>query len=372
MKVLMALFLRRLRPLFCRSKADPKRVLLFATTAIGDSVMISSCVRYIGESGCHICLVGSQHAIKILGNHRVVRDRILYRRGWVRALALIPKLWSLNCSVGLVLHVSDSAAWLLASIGATEEGFAGEWLSYQKPPFPIRWVDDSVAAHIAEKHCLIAAHALGIDSNYTLRNEIFGRSRPAGGGTGRGRRQRTIGLVPGAQNFYKCWPVNKFIELGATLSDHGYQIVIFGTEHEAHLIKALSAGVPSATVFSGDLDAVFDRLDTLCCLVTNDTGLMHVADALGCPVVALFAATPAFLAAPLDAERSTTIHKPVTCYPSTKFKITPTTCYNKQCDNPMCMDQISVADVFSRVIGLDSRIRQSEKNFSECQVQLWQ
>ena len=261
-------------------------------------------------------------------------------------------IWKANCSKALVLHVSDSAAWMLASVGAELQSFCGTSLRHQKPNFDVSWIDDSAAPHIAEKHCLVAISALGINIPYTLRNEIFNRSFRNRSCHKSNPKRSAIGLVPGAQNFYKCWPVKNFLQLGIELENRGFEIFIFGTQHESDRISVLSTGLPRAKVFSGSLEEVFVALQRLDCIISGDTGLMHIADAVGCPVVGLFSATPSFLARPLNAKRSRVIHKPVTCFPSTTFRITETTCYNKSCGNPICMKQISVDEVLGKVIDL--------------------
>jgi len=352
MKARVAQVLRWLRHLVQCSPPNKNRILVFATTAIGDSVMMSSCIRFLGDAGYEILLVASHSASTILGNHPSVKQIFPYRRGWFRALRLVWPLWKLNCKYALVLHVSDSAAWMLASISAEREAFCGQWLDYQKPAFDIRWIDDSSVLHIAEKHCLVASAALNLECNYELRNEIFNRSIEIQFERYFETSRPLIGLIPGARDFYKCWPVENFLQLGIKLENLGFSVVIFGTEHESHLIHYLMNGLKQPVLFEGTLEDTFSALRELACVVSNDTGLMHVADALNCPVVGLFSATPAFLARPLNIELSRIVHKPVTCFPSTEFRITETTCYNKTCQNPICMRQIEVSEVLDLVLEL--------------------
>jgi ADP-heptose:LPS heptosyltransferase len=349
---MVASFLRLLRKVIIRTPADDRCVLVFATTAIGDSIMMSSCIRLLGEAGFNIYLVAGKAAVTVLGDHEAIKKTFHYRRGWFRALPMVWPIWKANCSRALVLHVSDSAAWMLASVGAELRSFCGTSLRHQKPNFDVSWIDDSAAPHIAEKYCLVAISALGINIPYTLRNEIFNRNFRNRSCHKSNPKRSAIGLVPGAQNFYKCWPVKNFLQLGIELENRGFEIFIFGTQHESDRISVLSTGLPRAKVFSGSLEDVCVALQRLDCIISGDTGLMHIADAVGCPVVGLFSATPSFLARPLNTKRSRVIHKPVTCFPSTTFRITETTCYNKSCGNPICMKQISVDEVLGKVIDL--------------------
>lgn len=359
MKTRFARALRWVRHLVPFRSPNKNRILVFATTAIGDSVMMSSCIRFLGDAGYEILLVASHSATTILGNHPSVKKIFPYRRGWFRALRLVWPLWKLNCKHALVLHVSDSAAWMLASISAESEVFCGQWLDYKGRAFDIRWIDDSSALHVAEKHCLVASAALSLGYNYELRNEIFNCSIEIQSERCFESSRPLIGLVPGARNFYKCWPVENFLQLGTELENLGFSVVVFGTQHESHLIEPLMNDLKQPFLFEGTLEDTFAALRELACVVSNDTGLMHVADALNCPVVGLFSATPAFQTRPLNIELSRVVHKPVTCFPSTEFRITETMCYNKTCQNPVCMRQIEVSEVLDLVLELTNKKRPS-------------
>ncbi len=104
-----------------------------------------------------------------------------------------------------------------------------------------------------------------------------------------------IGFCPGAEfGPAKRWPHYHYAELAKQLIDDGYQIVLFGSakDNEAgkEIIAALSseqqawcrnlAGRPSeqAVILLAACKAV----------VSNDSGLMHVAAALDRPLVALY------------------------------------------------------------------------------------
>jgi lauroyl/myristoyl acyltransferase/ADP-heptose:LPS heptosyltransferase len=102
-----------------------------------------------------------------------------------------------------------------------------------------------------------------------------------------------IGLIVGSENSpEKRWPVAHWRALIATLP--GRQFVIFGTAGDAPLAAAVAEGFgPRVGNLAGrtDLDAFAGQLTTCTLLVTNDTGGMHLANALGVPLIALFGPT---------------------------------------------------------------------------------
>jgi 3-deoxy-D-manno-octulosonic-acid transferase/heptosyltransferase-1 len=73
-------------------------------------------------------------------------------------------------------------------------------------------------------------------------------------------------------------------------------------------------------------------------LVSTDTGPMHMAAAMGCPVVALFGPTDRKRTGPYG-KTHVVIGADLSCSP----------CFRKQCDEPVCMTDISVDRVFEAV-----------------------
>ena len=114
-----------------------------------------------------------------------------------------------------------------------------------------------------------------------------------------------IGLIPGSENSpEKRWPPEHWRSLIAAFP--GQKFLLFGTQRDAPITAAIATGWPAGTVedLAGktDLPAYAARLRQCQLVVSNDTGGMHLANALGVPVVALFGPTnpvrtgPAFAA----------------------------------------------------------------------------
>jgi ADP-heptose:LPS heptosyltransferase len=99
-----------------------------------------------------------------------------------------------------------------------------------------------------------------------------------------------VGLFPGAGHESRRWPLDKFAQLADSLSrnDRVRPIVFVGPE-EAKIVSEIRAAFPSSAV-------VLDRLSIrqlaslqarLAVFVSNDTGPLHIAAAVGAPVVLL-------------------------------------------------------------------------------------
>jgi heptosyltransferase-1 len=106
----------------------------------------------------------------------------------------------------------------------------------------------------------------------------------------------------------KEWPVAHWIALGQTmarqgLNGQGLQIVLpWGTPSERARSETIAASVPGARVPErAPLDAVARLIAGAQCVVGVDTGLLHLAAALGVPLVAIFAGSKPHLTGPVGS-----------------------------------------------------------------------
>ena len=99
-----------------------------------------------------------------------------------------------------------------------------------------------------------------------------------------------VGLFPGAGHPSRQWPLARFVELADMLerNDSVRVVVVLGPEERTRL-RELRAAFPRATVFLDQLNIpqLAAALARLSVFVTNDTGPMHIAYAVGTPVVVL-------------------------------------------------------------------------------------
>ena len=91
----------------------------------------------------------------------------------------------------------------------------------------------------------------------------------------------------------KEWPVARWIELGQALAASGNTVVLpWGNETERRRSAEIAAAVPNAKVPDlQPLDDVARMIARAAFVVGVDTGLLHLAAALGVPLVAIFLGT---------------------------------------------------------------------------------
>ena len=112
-----------------------------------------------------------------------------------------------------------------------------------------------------------------------------------------------IGLIAGSENTpEKRWPVPHWRALIESLPAERF--VLFGTVNDVAIATAIAAGFGSrveSLAGKTDLLAFAERLRSCRLLVTNDTGGMHLANALGIPLIALFGPTNPIRTGPVFA-----------------------------------------------------------------------
>jgi heptosyltransferase II len=149
-----------------------------------------------------------------------------------------------------------------------------------------------------------------------------------------------IGMNPGATyGLAKCWYPDRFGEVGKRLSEKWEtRVLLFGKEEERpivhEILKHMGTKGIDLTGKTGllQLAALMERCTLL---VTNDTGTMHVATAVGTPVVAIFGSTPPLTTGPWG-DRHVVVKRDVSCSPCWK-RICPT--------DHRCMELITVDEI---------------------------
>lgn len=174
-----------------------------------------------------------------------------------------------------------------------------------------------------------------------LRAHGFGE--PAGGG-------RWVVLHPGARWPGRQWTIEGYAALADRLLAAGHRVVITGTPDEAATTAAVVARMQrSPLVLAGktDFPTFLGILGTADLFVGVDSGPMHLASAIGTPVVALFGPAHPAMVGPRGPHDQTVFH-------GDRFPCSP--CAQTVCAHPgrSCMTAITIDEVWAAVCrGLD-------------------
>ena len=110
-------------------------------------------------------------------------------------------------------------------------------------------------------------------------------------------------LCPGAEyGPAKRWPAEHFIALARRLLDDGYAVWLLGSPNDQPSASPIAAALAGVRDLTGrtDLGTAIDLLSLASVVISNDSGLMHAAAAVGRPLIALFGSSSPTYTPPLS------------------------------------------------------------------------
>ncbi len=145
-------------------------------------------------------------------------------------------------------------------------------------------------------------------------------------------------VAPGTRWETKRWPPERFAEVAERLAaEDDVRVIVVGAEDDADLARVIGERVGERALdWTGrtslvELAALFERSALL---LTNDSGPMHLAAAVGTPLVAVFGPTNPARTGPYS-DRAAVVTSAAHCAP----------CYRRQCDRLVCLHEVRVEDV---------------------------
>lgn len=153
-----------------------------------------------------------------------------------------------------------------------------------------------------------------------------------------------VGFVPGAEyGPAKRWPPEHFATLARALVERGYQVWLFGSEKDRPVCRQIARlGGGGITDLSGRtrLEDAIDLIAATAWMVTNDSGLMHIAAATERRLVAIYGSSTPNYTPPLS-ERAHVMHLGLDCSP----------CFERECPfgHYRCLQDIRPEAVLSEM-----------------------
>ena len=344
------------------TKASPGRILIIKLSAIGDVIHTLPFLEVLKGRypETPIDWLIEEDAAQIIEGHKAL-DRVIVsrRKAWQRDLLrpgrqaaslreIVRFLRDLRSrEYDLVIDVQGLLkSGLMTGLvrGRRKVGFSGgregSSLFLTERPFPVNYEQ-----HALDRY-LQGAGYLGCRADgWTGEIPVRSRDRQAVDRLIREKgleERRLIAVNPVAKWKTKLWNSKKFSILAARMERELDGTVLFtGSLQDRPTIgKIIGATETRALNLAGrttlkELAHLFSRCDLL---VTTDTGPMHLAAAMGCPVVAIFGPTSPLRTGPYG-EGHRVVREDLECGP----------CFKKSCDHMSCMKNITVDKVFEAV-----------------------
>ena len=151
--------------------------------------------------------------------------------------------------------------------------------------------------------------------------------------------RRVLAICPGAEyGPAKQWPTVHFAELGRQMARQGWDLWLFGSAKDVAVCEGIAATCRVATNLAGrtTLEQAVDLMSLADAVVSNDSGLMHVAAALDRPLVALYGSSDPGFTPPLNKDHEI-VNLGLDCSP----------CFERECPlgTTACLVDMSVAQV---------------------------
>jgi ADP-heptose:LPS heptosyltransferase len=338
-----------------RAAGPPKRILLMRIERIGDLLMALDAIVDVAAAApaAEIDLVvGSWNASlarAIPGVHRIetLDAAWLAREGegsGIRQLLARARTWrARRYDLAINFEPDIRSQLLLAATGAARlvgfsSGGGGPLLDVSVPFHPREPASDNARR--------LVTSVLDVPPRPETRLEIRADARSRARELLEGSRGPLVGVHASGGREIKQWPVERFADVAARLArDRDATIVLSGSTADKPLIDVMRTRLGSIRLVdvSGAIDlvtlaAVLERLDVF---VTGDTGPMHLAAAVGTPVVAVFGPSDAARYAP-RGNRHRVVRIDLPCSPCNRIRRPPARCVGH---TPDCLSGIDVQRV---------------------------
>ena len=339
-----------------------RRILVRATNWVGDAVMSVPALQALRERypAARISILARSWVAGLYGSENFCDELIPYEtpRGW-RGLAekhgIAARLHGrFDCAI-LLQNAFEAAALVRWAGIPTRIGYARDgraWLLSHPIPVP---VVGETPRHQRFYYLELLKRARLI-GEYDTSEPIRLRGAAVLAARGRERLQaafgsrRVIGVSPGAAyGGAKRWLPERFAEAAVQVArERDAGVAVFGAAAESDVCEAVRAKVCAAgeacASFAGATElSEFIEMAAACDLfLTNDSGPMHIASALGVPTVVVFGATDEEATGPTGVH-SRVVREPVECSP----------CLLRECPiDHRCMTRVSAERVARTALDL--------------------
>lgn len=312
-----------------------QNILGITTTALGDTLLNIPAINTIGRTHDLDIVVHSRNS-DLFDNNKWIRNIVTYRNNPICRRFVSLRLRNTIYDGVVILHANSDILKLLKLIRYRKAYSVQPW---NIPDLNLYQIYYDPSEHHIDKRMRLA-YALGVKRTSEPMVVELTEEETAFSSHWLGDRKVKspyLCVCPGASLPYRRWPIELFSSLiSKFVSLHpNFGVVVIGSKAETNLYKSIARHCSTVTPAIGlGLRQLASILHGSRLLVTNDTGPMHLGQAVGTRVLALFGPSDPITIGPRGP-----MHKVIattnTCKP----------CATKKCKEPVCMADIAVENV---------------------------
>ncbi len=301
-----------LKKSFEELKNTPKTsIVVFSNTALGDTLLSTPAIKSLKDSfpQARITLFVHKNIYPLLEGSDFIDNFVIYHGGYKKFFSTVMQLRHLRADVALLMHSNGPQDIPMAIMSGAKtilktptKSTYKHYLSHEFHKKEQHTIEDrldlvrSIGGERLTTRMLLPQRYYEDKKREYLPNEVL-----------------VVGFQPGAANIYKMWPIENFRELAhKLLAEYPNTVIaVTGSKKEYKLGEAIKTTSSKKIInFCGkfaieNLPKLISEMDVL---VTNDTGTMHVAIALGVPSVSMFAGSdPTMFGAYQDMDKHSII-----------------------------------------------------------------
>ncbi len=303
------------------------RILIIKPSSLGDVVHALPTVNLIRKRfpDAHISWLINDSLASLLKNCPIIDERIeFHRHNYVKVPALLQQLRRKRFDLVVDLQgLLRSGLMARATLAPRRIGLSD---AREGARFFYNEIVPVSGAHAIDRY-LLAAKYLGGDA---------GPIEFPLGVSSQIKSERLIAVNPSARWKTKLWGDDKFAELVRRLPHE--RVVLTGSVAEREQIEKIAQGCRNLAGGT-DLFELAELYARCAVVITNDSGPMHVAAAVGTPVVAIFGPTDPALTGPYG-KHHIVLRSGIPCSP----------CFKDYCTNNLqmeCMKKVTVEQVLA-------------------------
>jgi len=279
-----------------------EKIAILRFSSLGDVVLAACIFKHLRNAfpRAQICFItGEPYSELFIGNHMIDKVISVPLDGSLKEeMSAFKQLWISDFDLIIDLHDNLRSNWLKHILVPqriiTWDKARTERINQLRGKENLQHTERRPVKPVWQRYLdTLKTIGIHIESGYKLENPILPVSAAPEVLQSHGLNpDKAIGIAFGSRHFTKRWMIDRYAELAVALSDNGNNIILFGADSEYYDGDAIRRDNPRIWNACGLPLPDVARVAATCQLViSNDSGVAHLAEAVSTPVLVIFGGT---------------------------------------------------------------------------------